>query len=244
MKIAESAATALERGREVTVRGNLYTQHHLFEPSPDSPVQAYLLHLRTPGGQIKPHFHDRDQFQVFVEGEGRFGKHGVRPLTVHYADRFSPYGPIVAGEAGIKFFTLRAHVDSGARYMPGSHGEMKQRAGRSVSAMVGEAVPGVQVLLEASPDGLAAWGIRLGPTEPLRPPPEPHGLGEFWLVASGSLRLDEQSLGRWSCVWLDSSEHRPSVQADAEGCLVMVMRLPQRAPSATPIHSNSESLSV
>ena len=60
---------------------------------------------------VPPHFHDTDQFQVFVAGAASFGKHRVEPLTVHYAGGHTPYGPIVTAEEGTHYFTLRKHWD-------------------------------------------------------------------------------------------------------------------------------------
>src|SRR5262245_18405605 len=74
--------------------------------------QGFLVDVHQPDYVIKPHFHLVDQFQVIVSGGGTFGRH--HPITagsLHYADAYTPYGPIVAGEKGLAFFTLRARAD-------------------------------------------------------------------------------------------------------------------------------------
>ena len=68
--------------------------------------QAFLVDLPEPGATVEPHFHDVDQFQVIVRGEGRFGKDRVSEFCFHYADAYTPYGPIVGPAEGISFFTL------------------------------------------------------------------------------------------------------------------------------------------
>src|SRR6185369_6237393 len=52
---------------------------------------AYLV-CQQPGAALHPHFHQADQFQVFVAGSGRIGKHPVSAVTVHFAAAHSPYG--------------------------------------------------------------------------------------------------------------------------------------------------------
>jgi hypothetical protein len=59
------------------------------------------------GHVIKPHFHSVDQYQVVVRGVARSGKHPMCSGDFHYADAYTSYGPIVAGEGGLAFFTLR-----------------------------------------------------------------------------------------------------------------------------------------
>jgi hypothetical protein len=71
-----------------------------------------------PGHSLRPHFHAVPQYQVFYKGSGRVGRHEVRPVSVHYADPFTPYGPIVAGEAGLAYAVLRPRQDDGANWMP------------------------------------------------------------------------------------------------------------------------------
>ena len=47
-----------------------------------------------------PHFHQANQFQVFVGGEGMVGKHPIDGVTIHYAQAYSPYGPLCSDRAG------------------------------------------------------------------------------------------------------------------------------------------------
>ena len=96
--------------------------------------QAFLVELEKPGHIIKPHFHHVDQFQIVVDGGGTLGKHELQPVTVHYTDSFTPYGPIVAGDEGLKFFNFRPCADVGAEYMPGSRERLLRHAGRNLVA--------------------------------------------------------------------------------------------------------------
>src|SRR6185436_18633542 len=78
----------------------------------DAPV-AFLAQ-GTPQRVTRPHFHDVDQFQVVVKGDGVLGKHPLPMHAVHFTRAQTPYGPIVGGSQGIGFLTLRARWDQGA----------------------------------------------------------------------------------------------------------------------------------
>ena len=81
---------------------------NFIDPDPQNPAtpQAFLVQ-GTPGRVIKPHFHDYDQYQVIVSGDGLMGKHQLTVNAVHYSRAHTPYGPILFGE-GMGFLTLRA----------------------------------------------------------------------------------------------------------------------------------------
>src|SRR5271154_5227169 len=68
----------------------------------EGPEAFEIDYTAGPGGTvIAPHFHHVRQFQVVIEGDGaRIGKHSVPPITFHYTDPDSPYGPIVPGAGG------------------------------------------------------------------------------------------------------------------------------------------------
>ena len=74
--------------------------------------QAYLVE-QPAAATVPPHFHDSDQFQVFVAGKVAFGRKPVRSLSLHYAGYHTPYGPIVTKDQGAHYFTLRAQWDAG-----------------------------------------------------------------------------------------------------------------------------------
>ena len=85
---------------------------------------AFLVE-KDPHAVVKPHFHQADQYQVIVQGGGRLGTHDVGTVAVHYTDAWSAYGPIVAADEGISWFTLRNTWDSGARYMPAARDQLR-----------------------------------------------------------------------------------------------------------------------
>src|SRR5437016_4597353 len=63
-------------------------------------------------------------------GGGTFGPHTVDVGTLHYADRFTPYGPLAGGERGLGMLTLRSTSDSGAYYMPEFGSELRDGLAR------------------------------------------------------------------------------------------------------------------
>jgi len=109
-------------------------------PEPDDATlypMAFLVE-KDPGAVVHPHFHRADQYQVVVAGGGRLGRHALAGVEVHYTDAYSAYGPIVAGEDGIAWFTLRNAWDPGARYMRDARAEL--RAARATNHQHREAV--------------------------------------------------------------------------------------------------------
>ena len=93
---------------------------------------AFLVEKEA-GAVVHPHFHQADQYQVIVQGSGRLGLHDIASVAVHYTDAYSAYGPIVAADEGVSWFTLRNAWDPGARYMPG-HRQQLARGARAASA--------------------------------------------------------------------------------------------------------------
>ena len=59
-----------------------------------------------------------EQFQYVVTGSGVIGGHRVEVGVVHYADRFTPYGPLGAGPVRMTYATLRPSHDTGVFVMP------------------------------------------------------------------------------------------------------------------------------
>lgn len=90
--------------------------------------QAFLVETDSP---IAVHFHPVPQFQVFVSGQGGVGRHGARPGSVHYADAFTPYGPLRPVGGSVGYLTLRAEADAGAAWMPEHRAELAEGRRRS-----------------------------------------------------------------------------------------------------------------
>ncbi|MBT5498332.1 MAG: hypothetical protein HOK54_21550, partial [Alphaproteobacteria bacterium] len=159
--------------------------------------QAYLV-MQPPHSVTRPHFHQTNQFQVFVNGGGTVGKLRVDPLTVQYAGANTPYGPIQAEAEGVDYFTLRQRWDSGAKYLPEKSdmlvkGEQRQVVGgKAVSDAVAlpelGAEPHRETLIEPAEDGLFAEWLGVAPGGKAALPDAGAGGGQYHVVVSGALR--------------------------------------------------------
>jgi hypothetical protein len=151
-------------GREVRIT-NYFGQRGQGASGP----QVFLVdYPGQEGVAVRPHFHSVDQFQVFFAGS-TVGHHVIRPVTVHYADAFTSYGPITDDGSGVTYLTVRAEPDAGPRYMPESRAERKGRGGgRQLTASTAEATskaPGTYGLVSPHADGLAVSLLRLEPDQ-------------------------------------------------------------------------------
>jgi hypothetical protein len=205
------------------------------EKFPGVPVRengpnAYLRE-QSPENYLKPHYHLSNQFQVVVGGSGHIGKREWKPLHLHYVDGQTPYGPIVAGEEGLKFFTLRARRSGGFHPMPGSL--MKIPAGRTAIGHVndeevfGEAkAPVVRRELFRDSDGLMAAFTRLAPGT-VAPGEEVHGSGgHYYLITKGSLIYDGKVLPPWSLVFEEKDDSPADLVAGDDGVQLLTLRFP------------------
>lgn len=191
--------------------------------------QAFLTQ-RPPRNVIEPHFHEMPQYQVMFEGSGRIGKHPVQPVMVHYTDAYTPYGPIVAGDQGLGFYTLRGKVSNGgAHYMPRSRDRMVRKAGRALTAQadlgpLGELGSGqvrIAELVPATPDGVQASLCSLAPRATVRLHPNGPNGGRFLLVLAGALEHQGRPFRRGACLFVRPDDAAPELEASDEGAHVL-----------------------
>jgi len=181
--------------------------HALGEGIDKSLPQAYLVE-QPAGATVPPHFHDTDQFQVFVEGVAAFGKQVLRPVSVHYAGGHTPYGPIVTTERGTHYFTLRANWDSGGKLH-----DLDARGGTEV--------------LPVEDSGLGAMLYELAPNETQVLDLAREGGGQYALVTCGSVCYDHSTLVERSCLYRAADEVPLSLTGGAEGGTVLLMQFPK-----------------
>ena len=250
MLIATSTAEAMQKQRRVTVNGRDYILSEYIGAAPvrgryvegnetnDNGLPQGFLVDQPPGAITLPHFHETNQFQVFVEGVGSMGKHAARPLTVQYANGHTPYGPITASETGVKYFTLRQRWDPGAKYMPGARELMtkgNQRTRLKADIRITNPVeraalpsPVAETIFPYEDDGLSAWLIRLGVGQETVIPSAAGTGGQYLLVADGELRLAGGTYDKWSTVFVTADEPRPCLTAGAAGLDLLVLQFPER----------------
>ena len=198
--------------------------------------QAFLVE-QSPNWTLPTHFHLRNQFQVFIAGGGSLGKHPVEPVTIHYASAHSGYGPLQSGDQGISYFTLRAHNDVGAWYLPEAREQLNTRIKKQqahatprtridLAGLQALTAPSTEALIEPDASGMAVWLMRLPPRTTATPPP---GLatsgGRFYVVSMGAIQVAEALMTGWAAVFV-SSEEALDLTAGPEGAEVFVLQYP------------------
>ena len=206
--------------------------------------QAFLVERSYPNATIHPHFHDVDQFQIFVGGDGRIGKTPVKAGTFQYSDAYTPYGPIVGNEEGVTFFTLRAIASGGHWSMPGNRDKMPGRAGRYIAGdfdfettLADAGRLESEVLMEQE-DGLTVHGLKFGPggtNSGEQAGPEAAG-GGYALVFSGSVAIAGKDLAPKSLVQFAGDEEIPAMTAGDDGANVLLVTFahPSNRPGSNP----------
>ena len=226
-------------------------------PDPDAVYPMAFLVEKQPGAVVRPHYHQANQFQVVVAGGGSLGTHDVAPGAVHYTDRYSAYGPILAGEDGIAWFTLRNAWDPGARYMPADRQELRAARIRhqhreatlgaahpmNALALAALRAPTVATVLEQGADGLGAWRYRLPDGASVRGPDPGAGGGQYWIVFAGTAVFGGDGapnpranwepgapLGVNSCAFVSPDGAALALTAGPGGAEVLALQFPRARP--------------
>ena len=211
-------------------------------PHVEDRPHVFLVEMDS-GGSIRPHFHQVDQFQIFVSGDGSFGRSAVPFIALHYADHHTAYGPIQAGPLGLSFFTIRAKCDPGSIYVdnPGYKELLKPTKKRYVlkdnialstePVLQHRAEVAVENLLEGTDDsdGLGASMLRLGANMKTAAPDPSATAGQFYLVVNGSLLLDGTGYPVWSIVHVTPADAPLEVRAGPQGLEIIVFSFPRSA---------------
>ncbi len=249
MILVTPAKEAAARARIVHVNGRDYTIAEYVGAAPkrghyvagneanDNGLPQGFLVDQPPNAITPPHFHEPNQFQVFVGGSGRMGAHEATLLTVQYANGHTPYGPIVAYDEGVRYFTLRQQWDPGAKYLPASRNLLRKgnQRTRIKSGIAREdeaerrARTGVQLeaVFPMEEDGLAAWMVRLPANGSLVLPDPSAGGGQYLIVATGTMLHQGQELDELSTVYVTSGEPSLDVRSGATGADILVLQFPR-----------------
>jgi len=250
MLLQRSADEARQDQRRIQVNGREYVLSAYVGMAPvrgmyvdgnevnDNALPQGFLVQQPPGSVTPPHFHEVNQFQVFVGGNGRMGKRPAGPITVQYANGHTPYGPIVAGDEGVTYFTLRAAWDPGAKYMPKSRDKLRKGRQRQTIGMpvtpCGPAglraleAPETVTLIAREADGMAAWLLRLPPGLATPIPDPADGGGQYHVVIGGSLIRDGADMPELSCLFATTDEPAYEARAGAEGLEMLVLQFPSQ----------------
>ena len=204
--------------------------------------QAFLVE-QGPHWTLPTHFHQEHQFQVFVSGDGSIGKSPLGRLAVHYASPHSGYGPLISGDQGLSYLTLRAVGDSGAWYLPEQREHLQLRIAKqqahaapafSVSLEQLRCLPQatVETLIELDSGGLAAWLLRLPPgRQALLPAMSELGGGRFYVVTQGGMCLAAQELPALATVFVSRDDSLDFMSGN-QGLEILVLQFPFAAAAS------------
>ncbi|MFT5174778.1 MAG: hypothetical protein ACI8W7_002967 [Gammaproteobacteria bacterium] len=247
MPIAVSAREALQNRRGGTFKqviakpfyrrlymGSEPAQGGSAEPEKVTMPQAYLVE-QPANSTVAAHFHDTNQFQVFVHGVGAFGKQAIGGLMVHYAGAHTPYGPIEAGEHGVHYLTLRNHWDSGAKIMPANRDKLRKlprvhRMATDITVPDASCLQSTSVtttdLIDAQPDGLGVRRFDFGPELESRVAFDTEGAGAYAVVVGGAVEHDGAMYETHSLIHRSPHEAALQLKAGAEGASVLLLQFP------------------
>ena len=212
-------------------------------PSGDGLYPMAFLVEKDAGAVVHPHFHSADQYQVVVQGGGSLGKHAIGTVAVHYTDAYSAYGPIVANEEGVSWFTLRNSWDPGARYMPANRETLRAARAKiahreatcgplpplSEAELAGLTAVQSETVIEETQDGLGTWRYTVPPNGTVVGPKPDSGNGQFWLVTAGSAKVpDGELLSVKSTVFVGPDEAIATMTAGPNGADLICMQFPKR----------------
>lgn len=187
------------------------------------------------GYVIPPHFHSIDQFQVFVGGSATLGRNAVRAGSVHYADSYTPYGPITATAEGFQYLTLRPPSQNGYCEMPGGGalvGEANQARGHRGRMITSDAAlepqsPDSSEALFAEPDGVSATSMIVAAGERLSIPNNFPG-GAFLVVLSGDALVGALTVPSPGCIWIDPEDRLFELVAGSTGIQIILVSFARR----------------
>lgn len=222
-----------------TTPGGRFRVTHLIRAEDDHGPQAYVVESDSPNAEVPLHFHVVEQFQVFLAGGGTFQRHEIRLRSVHFTDRFSTYGPIVAGDSGLTFAVLRQEFDPGGNYMPGSRDKLKGRPGRNVEIDTETDSGSPCSVLRSDPDGLSVEVHSLAMGERREVVKAGTRTGCYCMLLEGESLVegpvgamsspdDPPRIGPWSTVFVGPSEGPLTLRAATDGCRVLLLTFPDR----------------
>ena len=201
------------------------------------PVHQAFLAEFAPGFTLGVHFHHVDQFQWFVRGSAQFASHLVNPGVLHFADRYTPYGPLVVSDENIAFMTLRSSSDSGAHFMPGAQRGLRtvleaadQPPCRNLTwdLIATELEPGHWVDVCAASDGMRVSLVELDEATPL-PRITMAGSGGYLAVVRGTIHADGRLVAAGGFMPLAAHAASPDAVSGRGGSRVGLFQLPQSA---------------
>ena len=211
-----------------------------FRAGPDTPDAPTAAINRYPGkGEARisaAHFHEVDQFQVIMDGTGNFGRHPVKPYTIHFSRAYTPYGPLQADkETGWAFMVLRSRRDSGAQRFPQSLEKLKQIPDRQPWQVTTPAYfpdRASDVNVRDVPEirdqhGLFTHTVSMTANARMSAPNPTVGDGQYVVVVKGSLVYAGKEREAPAVVFVKRDEPAFEIVAGAHGLDAIIMNFPK-----------------
>lgn len=249
------------RRRPLNMMNGVFYKSEWMENGEDSLYSPTVFLAEQPSNcELEPHFHRQNQFQLFVEGEGTIGQKRLGPVTVHYAGAYTGYGPILSGDACLKYFTIRAVFDTGLTLSTDWRGKMIRGPKRHAEAFAGKpwTVDQLVVLQDiqhqtviATDAGLGAELFRLPPNATQRLLPIEGSVGQFVFVLGGTALVEGTTLSLWESAFLPAPDGAVCIAAGSQGAEIITLHMPETAepyrlqstsPAATKDRSHQTSV--
>lgn len=225
------------------VKGGVRWNTYFMQPPKGTRLPQAFLVENTPHRMLRTHYHDVDQFQVIVSGNGTLGKHPVRFGTVHFARAHTPYGPITAGDKGVAWLTIRARRDAeGAQFLPEKRAELEQAPGRNPwqisqdpEFLDFEGDVSLRAMPELKDDrGLGVYALRMKPHAAAVAPDASATGGQYLVVLRGSLVREGKEQRAITIGYVAPEEGPLEVLAGAEGLDALVLNFPRHDAPVAP----------
>jgi hypothetical protein len=228
-------ARSQERRRLIQVADSTFHKGEWMEAGEDPRLSpTVFLAEQPPNYKLEPHFHRQNQFQLFVAGSGTLGPARVDPVTVHYAGAYTGYGPLLSGDEGIQYFTIRPVFDTGM--IPATQAREKMVRGPKRHAQAALGAPWSEDALSAlaqpedrfaiAPDrGLAVRHVRLPPAARCELQHVEASSSLFVFVLAGKGTVAERTLGLWESAFATRDEQL-ALEAGPRGAEIVVLHVP------------------
>ena len=233
-------AQAAAKRRAIPAMGVTFHKAEWMENGQDPVLSPTVSLIEQPAGfEFMPHFHQQNQFQVFVGGSGAIGAHALAPVVVHYAGAHTGYGPLVAGPLGIQYFTLRPVAESGfisvAEHRermirgPKRHAQSQQIAISTPEAMRRLDEIEDSFVIPLGEDGMGARLLRMPPRHSLEVEHLPGCQGQFIFLLEGAVDLAGREIARWEQLYATRDEPIACLTATAAGAQLLCLSVPHQA---------------
>jgi hypothetical protein len=187
-------------------------------------------------GYASTHAHPVDQWQIYLEGDGKLAKKPVRPVTIQYTDRWVPYGPIDVSDAGFALVALWPRPNDETYEMPKDASRIRESLrGKPHRMLLAEVAlagsPGAasteESVIEEGPIWARLW--RLPPGAPLGTPSPSDGGGQFFVPLSGAVEWSGRSYPARSAIWIGAADPPIRLVAGEKGAEIVGVQFPQQA---------------